>query len=406
MSSSLFFIGFFWLLSLLINISNIISYKTLSGYTIFFFSYVSFFIISAAFIFCFIFNRNLNVNHFRVKISKKVFFDKVLNLIFFYFPFFLLIIAVLKSNMLITPFSEYFLLRRGGEIDGGGSVTGITYLDTLLKIYVYPAFFSLFLIQIAKVHLEDRFEVFKLFWIVIALLLFTYLFQVNYPVLFMIITFFFLFINRHNAHQSPIKKYKFKFFIFFMFFVILVFFSAANRFGSLDFFGIMLYYPLSYFSLGISIFDLNFKNEHSILHDHTYGLNLFGHLSLFIKYPFDLIGFPSSYFTPPSIENTTFLNAKVDVGGFESKFVNAFGTILFSFYRDFGVLGVILSPLIFLLMVLYTFFKNNLFSISCYYLLLFNGVSSLSVSPLDQPHFIFSLIFIFIITKEFSWKRF
>ncbi|MFM5058010.1 O-antigen polymerase [Aeromonas caviae] len=401
MRISLLFIGLIWLTSLAINLSGIISYKALSVYTIILFMYVT----SVILLFPIFMSPPPEFAKSISPYTKKINIGGFSFLFIYLIPISILMFSVFKSHMLTMSFTDYFSLRRGGEIDGGGLVTGISFVDTLLKVYVYPALVSFFLILVSKVHVENKVDVISFIGVVFGLVVYTYLFQVNYPVIFLIIVLFFLFLNNYKKKCSPIYRHRNKSLFVLIIFVCGILFSAANRFGSFDILGIIMYYPMSYFSLGISVFDLNFKDETSILHNHTYGLNLLGHILLPLKYIFSFLGFDNNYFNPPSIENTLYLNEKVDVGYLDFKYVNAFGTVLFSFYKDFNVLGIALAPLIYVFSVQYVYYKYSITSIALFYLLLFNGVSGLTVSPLDQPHFIFSIVIIYLVTKEFRWKR-
>ncbi|MCS3455404.1 hypothetical protein M2366_001471 [Aeromonas sp. BIGb0405] len=401
MKLSIFFIGLFWFVSLIINISGFMMYKDLSPYTVFFFISAALIFILSSFLI-----RDRAVNNYGTEYFQHDLNLSKLKIVFFHvIPFVILVFSVFKSAMLVTPFSEYFLMRRGGEIDGGGLVSGIGLVDTLLKIYVYPSLVSVFFVQVASIHTKNVVNYQQMFFVISQLFIYTYLFQVNYPVFLVIIVLFFLFLNKRLDALSPINRNKKKLTLLILIFIGVVFLSAANRFGSFDIFGIVMYYPLSYFSLGISIFDLNFQNQLSLIHDHTFGLNLLGHLTLPLKYYFEIFLSDPKYFTPISIENITYLNEKINIGSGTPKYVNAFGTIFFSIYRDFGSAGVMLSPVLFVALIYYYHIKNTLFSISCYYLFLFNGISALSVSPLDQPHFMFVFIFIFLMVKDLKWKK-
>ncbi|QYJ98959.1 oligosaccharide repeat unit polymerase [Shewanella alkalitolerans] len=397
MKISLFFIGIVWLFSIVGNIYFELGYKPLSLITVSVFFYVPFVLLILSFLLPskrVILSKNSVPS---IKLKRLVDFSYIFCLIFIFF-------VVVKSDVLKLSFYDYFLLRRGGEVDGGGSITGYGFIDTMLTLIIYPILVSLTLIQIAFVSVTDQVEKSRFLLLILLMLSYTYVLQVNYPIFFFILVIFFFIINNVGVKGTIVNRNVLKVFSFFFILLFLILASAVNRYGSFDLVGILFYYPATYFTIGPSIFDINLNNPQSLLHDSTYGINLLGQLLLPLKYLFSIVGFESDYFTPASIQNVTYLNEKINISESGIKNVNAFGTVLFSWYRDFGLFGVFISPIAYGLCVWYLSTRVDIFSIACFYLLLCNGIMGLTVSPLDQAHFTLVFIILFILSWRFKWK--
>jgi oligosaccharide repeat unit polymerase len=96
---------------------------------------------------------------------------------------------------------------------------------------------------------------------------------------------------------------------------------------------------IEYNIYGLRIFDLNLKDPSSIIHQHTFGRSLLGQIdaifSILYRFTFD----PT--FLPANSVNGAFLNTYFDVGKNTVITANAFGTIFFTLYRDFGLYGTL-----------------------------------------------------------------
>jgi hypothetical protein len=91
----------------------------------------------------------------------------------------------------------------------------------------------------------------------------------------------------------------------------------------------------------------------------------------------------------------------VNIGKDDKFYSNAFGTIIFSFYRDFNILGIALGGFF------YAFFLVKYYLISAFswrarsvYLILATAwVTGMMVSPVEQPYFWFSIFVVMFLTR-------
>lgn len=99
---------------------------------------------------------------------------------------------------------------------------------------------------------------------------------------------------------------------------------------------------IDYNIIGFKIFDANLWNPKSIIHIHTYGRSLLGQIDSVFSILYRLL--IDDTFLPANSENAKYLDTFIDIGEKESNPVNAFGTIFFTLYRDFGYFGILLFP--------------------------------------------------------------
>jgi oligosaccharide repeat unit polymerase len=97
---------------------------------------------------------------------------------------------------------------------------------------------------------------------------------------------------------------------------------------------------IDYNLYGFRIFDNNLNDPNSIIHLHTFGRSMLGQVDAIFSIIYRLT--VDSNFLPASSINGKFLDSYIDLGIKEVKTANAFGTLLFTFYRDFGTFGVII----------------------------------------------------------------
>jgi hypothetical protein len=308
-----------------------------------------------------------------------------------------LFFGLYKSEAFSLGFTDYFLKIRG--IDALGDVTGISALDNVIKIIIVPMIVASSVFEMNRIKNTNKIYWRSTLWAFINILAFTYLFQVNYVLILILFLIFFHIVddNSGNIYRSRHAK-----FIFLSVFV-LVSMSAINRYGSFDVLGVILYYPATYFSLSFSLFDYNLNSE-SIMHEYTYGLSFLGYFSVLPFIFFKSLGLSEFIYIPTALENVTHNNSCVFLGGY--KCYNAFGSVAFSLYRDFGVLGIVSGGFLYGFTVSYfNFIRRKSYIIEmCYFYLLAMGVIGIMVSPFDLPYFWF--VFILIFVYSFRIKRF
>jgi len=322
-------------------------------------------------------------------VSEKFFSSERVNYIYLIVSIVILVFGLYKSQAFSLSFTEYFLKMRG--VDALGVVTGISALDNFIKIFIVPIVIASTVYVMSGIRSTNKISWVKTIWSLINVLLFSYLFQVNYILLLTLFLFMFYIIDSQleSIYRSWVLKL-----VFFIIF-ILVSMSAINRYGSFDIAAIILYYPATYFSLSFSLFDYNLSNE-TILHEYTYGLSSFGYFSVLPFMLFKAAGLLDYIYMPIVMENITHNNECVFLGG--SKCYNAFGSVAFSLYRDLGVFGVAVGGFFYGVTIGYLNIKKHKSVIAemIYFYLLAMGIIGIMVSPFDLPYFWFVFIFIFI----------
>ena len=133
----------------------------------------------------------------------------------------------------------------------------------------------------------------------------------------------------------------------------------------------LLYNMLAYLSGGINLFDIHLQE--SIAQVRTYGMfTLYGFL-----YPvFFVLNYIGILKFPPVFKDITAIKQQLELYVRISDHVrmNAYSTLFFNFYNDFGVFGVILGSFLFgyFCMLAYTYFirKKNIRTIVCYLIMI------------------------------------
>jgi len=216
------------------------------------------------------------------------------------------------------------------------------------RILIIPSILSLFIIG-----LKNHFYFFKnkILYISIFLLLIDSIIMFGrlnlYYMGFMYISTSFI-ISRNNSFLIFFFK-KFKTKNIFKFFIALSIIFIISSLRSLDNTSTVLLESfnsfIQYNIYGFRIFDINLNDPYSIIHEHSYGRSFLGQIdsvfSIFYRLTFD------ANFLPANSLNGSFLNTYFDVGNKEVITANAFGTLFFTLYRDFGIYGILFSSLFF-----------------------------------------------------------
>ncbi|WP_412499849.1 O-antigen polymerase [Shewanella chilikensis] len=321
-----------------------------------------------------------------------------INLFYLFFCFCLLFVGLYKSEAFSLSFIDYFLKMRG--TNATGDVSGISLLDNFIKLFIVPMILASSVFEMTKIKKHNKIYWGKVLFVFLNILAFTYMFQVNYII---IVFLFLIYLYMIDSESSSIyKSWTFK--LIFTFFFSLLTLLALNRFGVFDIFGALLYYPATYFSISFSLFDYNLQGL-SIIHEHTYGLSILGYFSVLPFTLFKVIGWESFDYIPTALENVTHNSECIYLGG--QKCYNAFGSVAFSLYRDFGLLGIVFGGFLYGFSLSYLNFKrnNNIYLEMCYYYLLVMGLVGIMVSPFDLPYFWFVFIFIFVLSLRLKSKN-
>jgi oligosaccharide repeat unit polymerase len=294
----------------------------------------------------------------------------------------LLLISLKLSGAFTYDFIEYFTRLRVGE-SGLDTLTGIHYLDVLTKILAFPLSYTVILVILS---IEIRHFKLALLACIFNLLCFSYLWQVNYPLIHMFwFLVFYLLILGHRRSQFDRKTMMI---IFVLFATLLA--SAANRFGG-DVLGGLERYIVGYHLLGFSYYDYQYNDPQSILHSLSYGRSSLGFLDQMLETSLKFIGV---VYNAASVENSTYNDQAVNIGLNEIREVNAFGTILFTLYRDFHLIGIMLGGFLYGAVVTHVLYRSAQ-SWICGALFLFLASSwmmGMMVSPLEQAYFWFAAV--------------
>lgn len=294
----------------------------------------------------------------------------------------LLLISLHLSGAFTSDFIEYFAKLR---MDEGGleSLTGIHALDVLTKILAFPLSYTVILIVLAKGVQGFRFT---LLLCIFNLLVFSYLWQVNYPLihLFWFLVFHFLV----QAHRRGFFDKRIMIVMLVLFSTLLA--SAANRFGG-DVVGGLQRYIVGYHLIGFSFYDHQYQDQNSILHLHSFGRSSLGFLDQMLEAVSKMVG---AAYKAASSENATYNNDAVDIGLSEVKEFNAFGTLLFSLYRDFHFVGVLVGGFCYGSLTTYALYRsaNNWLYGALFMLLASSWMMGMMVSPLEQAYFWFAIV--------------
>lgn len=231
----------------------------------------------------------------------------------------LLLIALLfKSSLFKIGYFNYYLEIRVFE---NFSVIGISkFVDNILKSLFLP------LIQIVTIIWLFFIEKPKLKYPLsfLPMAMFSLLFQTNFNYIFL-----FGVVLLYNLEYAK-RNYSFLLFIF------AVIISMAILRGGTDIYYVLQRYFIDYFTLGFNLFDYYITSNFGYMMNHSYGMSS---LSIFDQFISRLTG----DIAPVWAANQEMLNEKVKL---TSNFLyqpNAFGTIAFVLYKDFGFIGSVIG---------------------------------------------------------------
>lgn len=372
-----FFVNGWWSLWLLISISAITDLNTPNAIV-----YFQFFLLmlgfNTGFLLYFSFPKRLRIRNIPTIDIKYKSTISVLNTVLVLLVFFLLF-CLLLSGFFATDFVSYHITVR--SFTYGGSLTGSKTIDLVSKILVYPAIFTIALLLFSQTK-----KIINKYLLLFALFLYCLLWQVNYPLIF-------LFWAYLISVMFCREKTSYKNFVPLLIIVFALLAAASLRFGTGKLsYAVIEHYIINYHLIGFSFYDYHFANKSSILHDYSFGRSSIG----FIEQLFDLLFRAASLdFSAASFENRDHNMKPVQIGnGFEG---NAFGTILFSFYRDFSYSGIIIGSVLYGLALSASFCKSktSFRARAVFIMLTYGWLTGMMVSPLEQGYFWFSLMCIF-----------
>lgn len=294
----------------------------------------------------------------------------------------LLLLSLRLSGALDLDFITYFAKLRLEE-GGSEALTGSRTLDVLTKILAFPLSYTVILVVLASDGRQFRGT---LVLAVFNLLCFSYLWQVNYPLIHLF--WFLVFHSLVLAQRRGYFDLRTVAILLIVFTLLLV--SAVNRFGG-DVLGGLQRYFFGYHLIGFSFYDHQFQDPNSILHVHSLGRSSLGFLDQMLEAVTKKIGL---VYQAASFENSTFNDTAIDIGAREPRDFNAFGTMLFSLYRDFHVVGILLGGFVYGAMVTHTLYHRgrNWWCGAMFLFLASSWMMGMMVNPLEQAYFWFAIV--------------
>jgi hypothetical protein len=294
----------------------------------------------------------------------------------------MLLISLHLSGAFTSDFIEYFAKLR---MDEGGleSLTGIRTLDVLTKILAFPLSYTVILVVLANGVQHFRFT---LLLCIFNLLAFSYLWQVNYALIHLF--WFLVFHSLVQAHRRGSFHKRTMVIVLVVFSTLLA--SAANRFGG-DVLGGLQRYIVGYHLIGFSFYDHQYQDPNSILHLHSFGRSSLGFLDQTLEAVSKMAG---AAYKAASSENSDYNNDAVDIGLGEVKEFNAFGTLLFSLYRDFHFVGVLVGGFAYGALTTHALYHSasNWVCGALFIILASSWMMGMMVNPLEQAYFWFAIV--------------
>ena len=294
----------------------------------------------------------------------------------------MLLISLQLSAAFSTDFIEYFAKLRTDEA-GLELLTGIRALDVLTKILAFPLSYTVILVVLANGVQHSRFT---LLLCIFNLVAFSYLWQVNYPLIHLF--WFLVFHSLLQAHRRGSFDKRTVVIMLVLFTTLLA--SAANRFGG-DVLGGLQRYIVGYHLIGFSFYDHQYMDPNSILHVHSYGRSSLGFLDQMLEAVSKMVG---TAYKAASFENAAYNNDAVDIGVGEVKEFNAFGTLLFSLYRDFHFMGILVGGFAYGALTTHALYRsaNHWGSGALFMVLASSWMMGMMVNPLEQAYFWFAVV--------------
>ena len=294
----------------------------------------------------------------------------------------MLLLSLRLSGALSDDFVEYFARLRldEGGVDG---LTGIRVLDVLTKIFAFPMSYTVILVILAT---DARHFRFTLLLCIVNLLCFSYLWQVNYPLIHLF--WFLVFHSLLQAHRKGRFDSRVTVVVLVLFLTLIA--SAVNRFGG-DVIGGLQRYIFGYHLIGFSFYDHQLQDPNSLLHAYSYGRSSLGFLDQMLEAASKVVGVS---YQAASFENSNFNDQAVDIGLHESREFNAFGTFLFSLYRDFHLVGILAGGFVYGAVATHALYSSarNWLCGALFLVLASAWMMGMMVNPLEQAYFWFTIV--------------
>ncbi|MBQ7365826.1 MAG: hypothetical protein IJW57_01240 [Spirochaetaceae bacterium] len=375
-----FFVVFYWCILLILHNSPLSSIIKASQKTQFLFLGMLFFWGIGYYLALIIIPKKNN------KVSCRPSFSKIQNQFIFFILFFILLVLSLiglKSGVFNMSYGDYFLRMRGAEAE---ALTGNSLIDFGIKLFIYPMLLSCLFICIYY----TRVNLINIILIFFSILFYSYLTQTNYATIAAMYIVGVYFISNYN-----IFNFKYVMVILTPLLIVLIF-AATTRYGKFNFVGMFKYYFVDYYTLGFYMFEVKIDGLADAGMNYTLGRSVLGPIELYIYQFLKILGWGHVFF-PAYTENidynAIFIPAKID-----GRLSNAFGTIAYTFFRDFSYSGVLFGGFLGGLLLGIMKRKESTFAKLMYVYILFIFLKGNSVSPFEQAYIYITPLLIYIFT--------
>lgn len=310
----------------------------------------------------------------------------------------MLAIGLKLSGALEMSFVDHFIRMRVDQAQGEAtSLTGVRALDVLTKILAFPLSYTI-IVSLLAIELRAFRSLFVL--CLVNFLCFVYLWQVNYPLihLFWFLVFYTLLTAERRGH------FNLKIIVSAGVLVAVLVASATNRGGTGVLAGIQ-HYIINYHLIGFSFYDFQYHDARSILHETSFGRSSLGFIDQMLH---GFLKRLSVDYSAASFENSTFNDVPIDLGAAVSLQFNAFGTILFTLYRDFAFVGIMVGGFLYGSAATLARYRSKYsWRAGAIFLLLASAwMMGMMVSPLEEAYFWFTIIalgLISIVNRGLRW---
>ena len=294
-----------------------------------------------------------------------------------------LVISLYLSGAFGVSYAEYFIKLRQSASEEW-VCTGIYSLDLLTKMLIFPLSYAVLLIVIANGVRQLRLT---LLISIFNFLAFSYLWQVNYPLIHLF--WFLIFYELTRSYRLGSFDLSVVAVLIVLFSILLA--SSVNRYGlEGEVIASFQRYLFGYHLIGFSFYDYQYTDPKSLLHVHSLGRSSIGYLDQVLQVLSKMIG---GGYNSASLENSAYNIQGIDIGRYDVRECNAFGTILFSFYRDFNIPGIIIGGFAYGAIVTHALYRSHQNWIwgAIFMLLASSWMMGMMVSPLEQPYFWFTI---------------
>lgn len=363
-------------------------------------------------------NKFLKSSTLPIDINSDKLTEKYLDLIFktcSYILYFVLLFLTIKSAFLLS--SGYDPLSYKVNAFSSANQVGILFNNRLAENVYFlissPVLFFLALYGLADFWKNATFSKLIVAFVFNGMDAFIRMGRIN---LYMIIVLFvIIFIISDFRLILFIKKQLKQILLLLLAFSLILFIGAQRGHGPVKQIELFV---IDYHTLGFSLFDHELKDKTSSLNTRTtYGRLSVGGLETI--FTILIRQFNRDYYSP-ALENSIRMASKSIVVGVENpptsmfngvKTYNSFYTLLYTFYSDGGILGVVLGGLVigFLLEYFFIRWKHNQRILDALYLILLISVAILSIfmSQLEIMRtwmILFLLVFLSLVSKKLSSK--